>query len=36
MADYLQYMYSQRDERPLYIFDRDFVQKAPTLAEDYT
>lgn len=35
MADYLHYMRSQADERPLYIFDRDFAAKAPPLEHDY-
>lgn len=35
MADYLTYMLQADDERPLYIFDKLFVSKAPKLGEDY-
>lgn len=35
MADYLHYMAQAGDERPLYIFDKHFVAKAPCLGQDY-
>ncbi|KAJ3113907.1 hypothetical protein HDU96_002784 [Phlyctochytrium bullatum] len=33
--DYVEYMKTQRDESPLYIFDGDFGEKAPALLDAY-
>jgi len=36
LRDYVSYIYSQHDEEPLYIFDSDFLEAAPCLADDYS
>lgn len=33
--DFLQYVDQNKDDMPLYLFDKDFAQKAAELAEDY-
>eukprot|EP00884_Botryococcus_braunii_P021807 jgi/Botrbrau1/830/Bobra.0352s0027.1 len=32
---YIQYMRANKDEMPLYLFDKDFLKKSPELAADY-
>ena len=33
--DYLMYCDASTDDMPLYLFDKDFVKKAPHLAHDF-
>lgn len=35
MQDYLRYAEENRDELPLYVFDKRFVEKCPKLGEEY-
>ncbi len=34
-SDYRAYVRQSRDDMPLYLFDKEFVKKAPHLADDY-
>ncbi|EFA84572.1 transcription factor jumonji [Heterostelium album PN500] len=34
-ADYVQYMATQNDEEPLYVFDQSFGEKAPAMLNEY-
>ncbi len=35
-AEYMRYSDQTREESPLYVFDKRFIEKAPILLDDYT
>ena len=36
LRDYLQYLVSQQDDDPLYLFDEEFAQTCPAMLDDYS